>query len=239
MRRRNTTTALAAILAAVAATGCEHTTTVHSSPIGAADLPGSDFDTKPTPPVQPGTHFAAGQLAESRGDLDAAATQYQLAVTKFAAEDHLGPADQAAYQTSLYRLGMILTAERKPEAVPVWQQYVSATGGTATSYSDLGFALDLAGRPAEAATAFRAGIAKDPQCESCRVNYGRLLARQHKMDDAAAQLAAVLTPAEVEFDLGAVFEQQGDRSDAAAHYHRALKLDPNLSDAKVRLAEVE
>ena len=223
-----------------AAVGCEETTSTHSSPVGQNTInPAADFDTKPTPPVEAGTHFAAGQLAESRGDLDAAAAQYQAAVTQFAAAGPLGPHDQTAFETSLYRLGMILTAERKPEAVPVWQQYVSATGGSAPAYSDLGFALDLAGRPADAEAAFRAGIARDPKCESCRVNYGRLLARHRQLDDAAAQLAAVLTPAEVQFDLGAVFEQQGDRAAAAAHYHRALELDPKLTDAKLRLATVE
>ena len=240
MRRRNTATALAAAVLAATAAGCQQTTSTQSSPIGQANAPSSDFDAKPTPPVEAGTHFAAAQLAESRGDLDAAAGQYQAAATQYQRAPRLAAAsDRTSYQVSLYRLGMILTAERKPEAIPVWQQYVTATDGSATAYSDLGYALDLAGRPADAEAAFRAGIAKDPKSEACRVNYGRLLARRRQLDDAAAQLAAVLTPAEVEFDLGAVFEQQGDRATAAVHYHRALQLDPKLNDAKLRLAAIE
>ncbi len=222
-----------ATLLALAAGGCEHTqTTVASSPvgrIGAADASAaSDFDAKPTPPVDAHTHFAAGQVAESRGDVDGAAVQYRAAVK-------LDP--RAA--DALYRLGMILTAERKPDAPAVWQQYVSATGGTAAAYSDLGFALDLAGRSAEAEAAFKAGLAKDGKCEPCRVNYARLLARRGQLDDAAAQLSAVLTPAEVQFDLGSVAEQQGDAATAAARYKRALELDPKLTDAQLRLAAVQ
>ncbi len=134
---------------------------------------------------------------------------------------------------------MILTAERKPAAVDVWQRYVTATGGTPVAYSDLGFALDLANRPADAEAAFRSAVARDGRCEPARVNYARLLARRGDLDGAAAQLSAVLTPAEVQFDLGSVLEQQGDRPAAADRYRRALTLDPKLSDATVRLAAVE
>ena len=231
MRMMTTTTGRAAVLWAVALCGggCEHTTTtVQTPPLGKPSDTATDFDTKPTPPVTAHTHFAAGQLAESRGDLDGAAGQYQAALT-------LEPTEAP----SLYRLGMILTAERKPAAVGVWQQYVVATGGTALAYSDLGFALDLADRPAEAEAAFRSGIAKDPRCEPCRVNYGRMLARHGLFDAAAVQLSAVLTPAEVQFDLGSVLEQQGDKAAAAERYHRALSLDPKLTDAQLRLAASE
>ncbi len=216
-------------LLAVAAGGCEHTTTtVETPPLGKPGEAASDFDTRPTPPVAARTHYAAGQLAESRGDVDAAAGQYQAALK-------LMPTDAP----SLYHLGMILTAERKPDAIGVWQQYVAVTGGTAVAYSDLGFALDLAGRPAESEDAFRAGIAKDPKCEACRVNYGRMLARRGRMDAAETQLAAVLTPAEVQFDLGSVLEQQGHKDAAVERYRRALVLDPQLSDATIRLAAVQ
>ncbi len=224
MRHLTRVTVLA--LTVLWAVGCEHTTTTtHDAAISAK--PG-DFNTAPTPPVAARTHFAAGQVAESRGDLDAAEGQYRAAIK-------LLPTDT----DSLYRLGMILTAERKPDAVPIWQQYVHATAGTAPAYSDLGFALDLAGRPGEAVEAFRAGIAKDPRCEPCRVNYARLLARRGQWQAAADQLSAVLTPAEVEFDLGSVSEQQGDTKAAAARYRKALELDPKLNDAKIRLAAVE
>ncbi len=221
-----TTIFLLATLATVA--GCEHTvSTVHEAPMTPAAV-ADKFDTVPTPPVAAQTHFAAGQLAESRGDLDAAEGQYRAAIK-------LLPDDADA----LYRLGMILTAERKPDAVSIWQQYVHATGGTAAAYSDLGFALDLAGRPGEAEEAFHKGVLQDPKFEPCRVNYARLLAKRGKWDEAAAQLAAVLTPAEVQFDLGAVSEQEGDRVTAAARYRKALELDPTLNDAKQHLAMVE
>lgn len=228
LRHPNHAPLLAVVLLALVAGCTEHTTSVEMRPIGGPSSSVPDFDKKPTPPVAARTHYAAGQLAESRGDIDAADGQYRAAIKLL-----------PTHADALYHLGMILTAERKPEAVDVWQQYVKATGGTAASYSDLGFALDLAGREPEAERAFRQGIEKDPTFEPCRVNYGRLLARRGAWDDAAVQLAAVLTPAEVQFDLGYVSELQGDRTTAATRYRKALELDPKLNDAKLRLATVE
>ena len=68
------------------------------------------------------------------------------------------------------------------------------------------------------------------------MNYARLLARTGRMDAAAAQLAAVLSPAEVQFDLGSIAEAKGDLAGAQAKYRKAIEIDPDLSDAKVRLA---
>jgi tetratricopeptide (TPR) repeat protein len=216
------------LAAALLAGGCQQTTSVTPTPVISNDgkLP-TDAERQPTAPVTAKAHFAAGQLVESQGDLDRAAIQYRAAI-------EMDP----TLTGPMYRLGMILTAERKPDAPAVWQQYVTATGGTATAYSNLGFALDLAGRSDEAEAAFRAGIAKDGRCEACRVNYARLLARRGDLGAATAQLSAVLAPAEVQYDLGSIAEAQGDRSTAAARYHKALELDPTLSDAKARLASL-
>ena len=222
-------TRIAAVLsAAVLAGGCQHTEEV--APTSRITNPNVSYPSnyhapESEPAVTAKAHYAAGQLAESQCNLDKAVEQYRLAV-------RLDP----SHVEALYRLGMILTAERKPDAPAVWQQYVTVTGGTASAYSDLGFSLDLADRPADAERAFRAGIAQDPKCEPCRVNYARLLARRGDLDAAAAQLSAVLTPAEVQFDMGAIFEAEGDPQAAAARYRKALDLDPQLSDASVRLA---
>ena len=219
------------LLIALAVAGCtqtreeQPTAKLNGSHVSYPESYHADGDQPPATTAK--AHYAAGQLAESMGRLDKAVTQYRDTI-------RLDP----THADALYHLGMILTAQRTADAPAVWQQYVGVTGGTAGAYSNLGFALDLAGRPAEAADAFRAGIAKDPACEACRVNYARLLARRGDLDAAAAQLSAVLTPAEVQFDLGAVLEAQGDRPGATARYRRALELDPKLVDATARLAAV-
>jgi len=58
-------------------------------------------------------------------------------------------------------------------------------------------------------------------------------------EEATEQFSAVLKPAEVHYNLGSVFEQQGKPDLARAEYHKALILDPTLHDAKERLAALK
>src|SRR5207248_8903045 len=116
-----------------------------------------------------------------------------------------------------------------------WTKYTKATHDAAGGYSNLGFCYELAGRPTDAERAYQRGIAKDPQNQPCRVNYGLMLARQGKRDAAAEQLGAVLTPAEVHYDLASVLELQGKKDDAKEEYRKALQLNPAMTDAQVRL----
>ena len=222
--------ALASLLLTTAAVGCQSADGPPPPTRNAEAItyPASFHAADPDRDARAKLRFSAGEVAEGQGKWDKAVENYRAAV-------RLVP----GHQQALYRMGMVLTALRDPAAPAAWQQYVTATGGTAAAYSDLGFALDLADRPDEAAAAFKAGIATDPRCEPCRVNYARLLARRGDLDAAAAQLAAVLPPAEVQFDLGAVSEATGDKPAAAARYRRALELDPGLSDATARLAAME
>ena len=63
-----------------------------------------------------------------------------------------------------------------------------------------------------------------------------MLARQGKIDEAMAQLTAVLTPAEAHYDMGAVFERQGKMAEARMEYRMAAQLDPKLQDARQKLS---
>ena len=47
------------------------------------------------------------------------------------------------------------------------------------------------------------------------------------------QLQAALSPAEVHYNLGSVYEQQGKIEQARAEYQEAIKLDPKLIDAQL------
>ena|ERR1700722_73437 len=182
------------------------------------------FDT--SRPLTAETHFAAGQFAETNGDPATAVIQYQAALK-------LDPNNQG----SLLRLGMLYTAQQQyPEAIETFQRFVKATNESASAYADLGFCLELAGKTDEAESAYKSGIAKDPKNQPCRVNYGLLLARAGKIAEATAQLQAVLTPAQVHYNIASVFEGQGRTEQAKAEYTAALQLDPNLTDARSRLA---
>lgn len=177
------------------------------------------------PDIKADTYVAAGWLAESRGQAAQAVQQYRQAVK-------LDPRHEGA----LYRLGVVLTKMRSfPDAIQTWKRYLEVTGHTAGAYSNLGFCYELAEMKAEAEQAYQAGLKKDPQHRACRVNYGLLLARQGRVSEASQQMSKVLTPAQVHYNLGSVFEQQGQHNRARVEYEVALRLDPQFQPAKQRL----
>jgi tetratricopeptide (TPR) repeat protein len=186
----------------------------------------STFDDVRDPPFTADTRFAAGQLADSRGAWLEAIGQYKQAL-----------ALEPKHLKSLYGLGVdYAQMHLYPQAIATWQTYIDATGGDATSYSNLAYCNELAGKFADAEVAYKKGILKDPQNESCRINYGLMLARRGRTNEAAIQLGAVLKPAEVHYNLGSAHELQGRKDQAKAEYTKAIQLDPNLVEAKARLA---
>jgi tetratricopeptide (TPR) repeat protein len=189
----------------------------------------SAFDTDKEPAITAETRYAAGQLAESQNNPINAMKQYEEALKL--KPDHV---------PTLYRLGVVLAQVKQyPKAIETWKRYLKATHDSASGYGNLGFCHELAGDWQAAESAYLKGIAKDPKNQPCRVNYGLMLARQDRVTDAINQLRAVLTPAEVSYNLGSVHEQRGRREQAKAEYQKALALDPTFYDAKQRLAALE
>ena len=187
------------------------------------------FETSDDPPISADTHFAAGQLMESQGDLNGALKQYQAALK-------LDP----NHKNALFRTGLVYTAQKNySEALLFWRRYLKATNNSSAAYNNLALCYEQAGQINDAEQAYKAGIARDPEERPCRINYGLMLARHARTQEATAQLATVLTPAEVQYNLGSVFEEQGKLADAKACYRKALELDPNLRDAKARLAAMK
>jgi tetratricopeptide (TPR) repeat protein len=185
----------------------------------------SKFERSEDPPFNANTRFAAGQLAESQGAPQRAVAQYQEALK-------LDPKMLPA----AYRLGVCYTQMRDyPKAIAAWQNYLKLTNGSATAYGNLGFCLELSGQKPQAEEAYQQGIAKDPKNQPCRINYGLMLARAGRIDDALQQLRAVLSEAESHYNLASVYEQQGKKAPAREEYAKALELDPGMWEAKQRL----
>lgn len=185
----------------------------------------SHFETSEDPPITADTHFAAARMAESSDDYGGAVKQYKEALK-------LNP----SHKGSLYRMAICLATQKKyPEAVDAWKKYIDATGGDPRGYSNLGFCHELAGQIDQAESAYLRGIAKDAKNVPCRTNYGLMLARLGRTSEATLQLQAVLTAAEVHYNLASVWEHQGRKEQARLEYQKALQLDPNLLEAKTRL----
>ena len=187
------------------------------------------FETEREPAISAETRYAAGQLAESQGNAAIAIKQYEEALRL--KSDHV---------PSLYRLGVVQAQVKQyPKAIETWKRYVKATHDSANGYGNLGFCYELSGDAQAAEGAYQKGIAKDPKNQPCRVNYGLMLARQDRMTDAITQFRAVLTPAEVSYNIGSVHEMKGRKEQAKAEYQRALAMDPSFADAEARLAALE
>lgn len=180
------------------------------------------------PAFNANTHYAAGRLAEIQGDNNRAIEHYWAALK-------LDP----KHKDSLYRLGVVYTQLRHyPDATIAWKLYVKATDQSADAYSNLGFCYELAGKNSDAEDAYKKGISRDPKNNACRVNYGLLLARNGRVNEATLQFQQVLTPAQVHYNLASVYEFEGKPQEAKEEFRRAMAEDPNCVDAAVRLAEL-
>ncbi len=187
------------------------------------------FDNTQDPPITAQTHFAAGQLAEAQGESAAAVKQYKEALK-------LDP----KHKKSLYRLAVCYSQLKKfPDAAATWKKYIDITGGEANGYSNLGFCHELAGEIDQAESAYLRGIEKEPKNVACRTNYGLMLARLGRTAEATLQLQAVLSEADVHYNLASVLEHQGRKEAAKAEYRKALELDPHLEDAQTRLSALQ
>jgi tetratricopeptide (TPR) repeat protein len=183
----------------------------------------------PEPKLTANTRFAAGQIAESEHDPVRAATQYEEAA-------RIDPKATNA----LLRLGIIYTQSQQwDQAVGAWNRYIKATNGAAAGYSDLGYTLEMAGRLGDAENAFKTGIASEPRNESCRVNYGLMLARQGRIAEATTQMQVVLSSAQTHYNIASVLESQGKKPAARAEFQQAIVADPDMTDAKERLTALD
>jgi tetratricopeptide (TPR) repeat protein len=189
----------------------------------------SQFDNVKDPPLTADTHFAAGQLNEMQGAIPIAIAQYEAAL-------RLNP----RHAPSLWRLARLYSQQKQyPQAIATWNRYILATDKAAVGYSNLAYCQELAGDLSGAEQSYQAGIARDPNNQPARVNYGLMLARQGRLDEARAQFSSVLAPAEVHYNIASVFQQQGKKAAARAEYLEAIKADPKFVDAQMRMTELD
>jgi len=215
---------LAVFLSAALLWGCGHDNSVTTNVPEHSDV----VDMHPAP-LTADTHFFAGQLAETQGNIPTAIGQYQLALK-------LNP----NHANSLFRLAVIYTEQKQfDQAIDTWQRYVHATKGSPESYANLGVCYELAGRPTDAQSAYEAGLQKDSLSVVCRTNYGLMLARQDKIPDAMRIWQPVLTDAQCHYNLASVYELESRKLQAKLEYEKALQLDPKMGDAAARLAALD
>ncbi|HEX4053467.1 MAG TPA: tetratricopeptide repeat protein [Tepidisphaeraceae bacterium] len=180
------------------------------------------------PPLKANTRFAAGQLDESQGKVDAAIHQYNAALEI-----------DSTHLPSLYRLGVIYAEQKNyDKSIEIWHQYLTVSNNAPEGYGNLGYCYELAGNPKLAEATYQKGIEKDANNAGCRTNYGLMLARKGRIQEAVRMWNPVLTQAEIHYNLASIYLQGGRKQEAKAEYQHALNLDPTMIDARARLSDL-
>lgn len=192
-------------------------------------IPQHKFELVKEPPINAESRFAAGGLAESRGDWQRAITQYEESLK-------LRP----NHVETIGRLSVCYAMTRQVEqSINLGERVVELSNGSPNAWNNLAQCQEYANRLQDAEASYRKGIEKDPKNKLCRTNLGLLLVRQGRVDEGREQMCVVLPAAEVHYNVASVFELQKKTAEAKAEYQKAIALDPKFTDAKKRLAKIE
>jgi len=113
---------------------------------------------------------------------------------------------------------------------------------------NLGGAYVMQGRHTEAVTVLEEASRTDPDNVMIWINLGAAYLGLLEISDDAGQLKAIaaferalaLDPGapSVNYNLGLIYKQRGETERAAAHFWRALDVDPSDNDARIRLRQL-
>jgi len=189
--------------------------------------PGPGVPRNPTEDLlaQAERHFGAGRLAEAE-----ALCMQILAV-------------DVRHAGCLYLLGVLgYSTGRYEMAVRMIQRSIAIGGGTASSFSDLGCALQAQGKLTEAAAAFRQALTLKPDFAEACYNLGNTCRDLGQPDDAVAafQRALELKPGHVDAlnNLGLLLGSQGKQEAAEDCFRRGIALSPQTPQAHYNLGRL-
>ena len=109
----------------------------------------------------------------------------------------------------------------------------------AAVFNDLGLFLARTGKSEDAVRALERAVQLQPKRPIYRNNFATLLVDMDRPDQAMSQLRAVYGEAEACYKLGYLLQYKGRSKDAAAHFARAIQLNPGMTEARVWLQHLE
>jgi len=205
---------------------------------------------------------AEGRKALEAQDYAAAARFFAQAVAAdpqdYAAHFHLALADSllnkddeamAEYRKTLelkpglyeaeLNLGIVLLRQKRaPEAVPLLEKAVETKPREYRPRFYAAEALAAAGDPAKAEGQYQAALEINPKSAEAELGWGRALARQNRLPDAAPHFrkAAALDPGFEDglLELAGLYEKAGQRAEAIAIYQQF----PNHAGVQERLGQL-
>lgn len=174
-------------------------------------------------------YYQAGQLAESKGNQNAAVMQYSKGLK--VAPEHM---------PSLLSLARLHDrGENFAKAERLYRRAIEIDPENATAYNDLGLCLARNDRRSDGIIALRHAVTLNPNRKLYRNNLATVLVSQGEVDEALNQLLAVHPPAAAHYNLGYLLYRKGDREKAGNHLSIASRKDPTLAPAANTLAQVE
>lgn len=182
----------------------------------------------PAPSILPRTHFAAGQLLESQGDLPDAAAQYQRAILL----NH-------NYIAAYHRLALIQSRlGDHATAIVTLKKAVEIKPSQPMLYNNLGYEYALIGDWDPAEENLRKAIELDPGFSRAYINLAMVLCRVDRFDEAHELFRTVLPDPAAWYNLAMMYCSRKMYREAGLALHKALQLDPNFVAAKSQLVEI-
>ena len=170
----------------------------------------------------------AAEVLEKRGDFTGALEQYERGL-KAAPNDSMMLVKRARL---LARLGEHELAEKS------YQRAIQAASDEVLPVHDLGLFYAERGRVDAALTMLAMAVKLAPENPRYRNNLARVLIDVGRIEDAVAQLEAVLSPAKARYNAGYLLRERKDYQQAREQLQQAIKLDSSFEEAKHLLADL-
>jgi tetratricopeptide (TPR) repeat protein len=173
-------------------------------------------------------YLAAGALAESRGDNDAAIAQYQQAIAK----------DSKNIKAHLHLARLYDRVQQYPEAETAYAAAITAAPTNPTPLNDYAMCLARQRRYDEAIDHFQKAIMLQKHHALYRNNIAEVLVKAGRPREAFDHLSAVHSVAESHYNLGMLLRRNGELEPARQQIVAALQVDPGMTAAEDVLAEL-
>lgn len=189
----------------------------------------ANAEPEPKPHIMPGTHFSAGQMLETKGDLEAAVGQYEKTI---AADPKFAPAYNRLGITHQKR-GRLADAEK------AFRQGIQVEPGNPTLRNNLGYHYLLMRRFEDAERELRAALALKPGFPLARMNLAVTLAQTGRFNMALTEFRRVVPEETAHFNIGVICLDRNDVENAREAFNRALAANPDCPGARAQLDRLD
>jgi tetratricopeptide (TPR) repeat protein len=200
------------------------------SPAPQPEIPESDaISLKNQAKPGPELYVAFARLHEQQGRIAEAEAQYKKALSE-------EPDDLQAL------LGYAMLKQRAGQwdaAIALYQQAAKAHPSEASVMNNLGLCYAQSKRPDEAVSALGRAVQLQPKNALYRNNLATVLVDQGQKREAFMHLRAVHGDAAAYYNLGYLLNKKGETEAAAQHFAMALRLNPQLSQARQWLERLQ